>query len=150
MPDYSNGKIYTIRCKTDDKLIYVGSTVMRLCKRWWDHKKDMKRGSNSFFYQQVKDWDEWYIELYENCPCNNVEELKKREGEVIREIGTVNTQIPGRTSKEYEQDCCEKIRERKAKITLCECGGKYTASHKQSHLHTQKHSKWIEKNKKLI
>ena len=31
------------------------------------------------FYQYVDDWDNWYIELYENFPCNNKEELNKRE-----------------------------------------------------------------------
>ena len=30
---YKNGKIYTIRCKNDDSLIYVGSTVQPLFKR---------------------------------------------------------------------------------------------------------------------
>ena len=28
---YINGKIYTIRCKNDDTLIYVGSTTIRMC-----------------------------------------------------------------------------------------------------------------------
>jgi hypothetical protein len=31
---YKNGKIYTIRYKNDDSLIYVGSTVQPLFKRW--------------------------------------------------------------------------------------------------------------------
>jgi hypothetical protein len=30
---YKNGKIYTIRCKNDDTLIYVGSTTQPLFKR---------------------------------------------------------------------------------------------------------------------
>jgi len=32
---YKNGKIYTIRHKNDDSLIYVGSTVQPLFKRWY-------------------------------------------------------------------------------------------------------------------
>ena len=28
MQDYQNGRIYTIRCRTDNSLIYVGSTKM--------------------------------------------------------------------------------------------------------------------------
>ena len=36
---YKNGKIYTIRCKNDDTLIYVGSTVQPLHKRFYEHKK---------------------------------------------------------------------------------------------------------------
>jgi hypothetical protein len=34
-----------------------------------------------------EDWDNWYIELYEVCPCENREQLCKREGEIIRLIG---------------------------------------------------------------
>ena len=33
MPDYKQGKIYTVRCKTDDTLIYVGSTTQPLSER---------------------------------------------------------------------------------------------------------------------
>jgi hypothetical protein len=30
MPDYKQGKIYTVRCKTDETLIYVGCTTQSL------------------------------------------------------------------------------------------------------------------------
>ena len=39
------------------------------------------------------------IELFENFPCNSKEELNKKEGQIIREIGTINKQIAGRTYK---------------------------------------------------
>jgi len=42
--------------------------------------------------------------LYERFPCNDRAELCKREGEVIREIGTINKQIAGRTVKEWYVD----------------------------------------------
>ncbi len=35
---YKNGKIYTIRYKNDDNLIYIGSTIQPLYKRFADHK----------------------------------------------------------------------------------------------------------------
>jgi hypothetical protein len=38
MPDYKQGKIYTVRCKTDDTLIYVGCTTQSLCERMAKHK----------------------------------------------------------------------------------------------------------------
>ena len=63
------------------------------------------------FYQYVDDWDNWYIELFENFPCNSKEELNKREGEIIREIGTVNKQIAGRTKKEYYEDNKDKMKQ---------------------------------------
>ena len=41
----------------------------------------------------------------------NKEQLNKREGEIIREIGTVNKYIAGRTLKEYYEDNKEKRKE---------------------------------------
>ena len=35
---YKNGKIYTIRYRGDDSLIYVGSTCLPLYKRMYKHK----------------------------------------------------------------------------------------------------------------
>ena len=48
------------------------------------------------------------IELFENFPCNSKEELNKKEGQVIREIGTINKQTAGRTNKEWYEDNKEK------------------------------------------
>jgi len=50
------------------------------------------------------DWDNWYIELYEEYPCNNKELLEKREGEISRLIGSINKNIAGRTKKEWYDD----------------------------------------------
>ena len=103
---YKNGKIYTIRYKNDDSLIYVGSTIQPLFKRWHAHKTDVKRKNNLILYQKISETniEDWYIELYENFPCNSKEELNKREGQIIREIGTLNKRIEGRTYKEYNDD----------------------------------------------
>ena len=107
MPDYSQGKIYTIRCRDDDSLIYVGSTTLILSQTLAGHK----RLSTKLKYQNIKlyqtvnnDWDNWYIELYELYPCTCKMELDKREGEVIRNIATLNARIAGRTNKEYYKD----------------------------------------------
>ena len=104
MPDYKQGKIYSVRCKTDDTLIYIGCTTQSLCERMGKHKYDSTKRPNICFYQYINDWNDWYIKLYENYPCDNKEQLNKREGEIIREIGTVNKQIAGRTYKEYYED----------------------------------------------
>jgi hypothetical protein len=107
MPDYSKGKIYTIRCRTDDSLIYVGSTIQSLAVRWGGHKTTSKTEKNkkNLLYRTVNDnWNDWFIELYEVYPCENIEQLNKREGEVIRLIGTLNSKIAGRTKKIYYED----------------------------------------------
>jgi hypothetical protein len=46
----------------------------------------------------------WYIELYETFPCNNRGALLKREGEIIREIGSLNKNIAGRSVKQWYND----------------------------------------------
>jgi len=96
-----------------------------------------------------------YIELIEAYPCNNREELCKREGEIMRATeNTVNKRIEGRTKKEYRdehkaemkqyyQDNIEKIKqyrkEHGAKIIRCECGANSTqgnlARHKRGNPH---------------
>ncbi len=105
MPDYSKGQIYTVRCYDDISLIYVGSTIDSLSKRFNSHKSD----NNVSLFKYVNefydgDWDNWYIELYELYPCNSKQELNRREGEVQREIATINKNIAGRTKKEYYQE----------------------------------------------
>jgi hypothetical protein len=119
MPDYLQGKIYTIRCKSDNSLIYVGSTTQSLSMRMAGHRKEIYNENRKHYtkklYQIIREMDnlnEWYIELYENFPCNNKEELLRKEGEIIRQIGTLNKEIAGRTKKEYRAENKERIRER--------------------------------------
>ena len=126
MPDYQNGKIYTIRCRTDDTKIYVGSTTTTLCKRLTEHRHASKYERNiKMWYKDIEDWGDWYIELYEDCPCENKEQLLKREGEIIRQIGNLNKDIAGRTSKEYKKE--------------------FYDNHKEEILEVNK--KWMEDNK---
>jgi hypothetical protein len=71
---YIRGVIYTIRNITDDTMIYVGSTINNLSKRFYTHKKDCKYGKSGIsLYKHIieNDWSNWYIELYEDYPCNN-------------------------------------------------------------------------------
>jgi len=43
-------------------------------------------------YQKIRESDknDWYLELCQDFPCERKEQLKKREDEVIRDIGTLN------------------------------------------------------------
>ena len=112
---YKNGKIYTIRYKNDDSLIYVGSTVQPLFKRWHSHKSRVnnEKFNNILLYKKIRETniEDWYIELYEDFSCERREQLDKREGEVIRQIGTLNKCIAGRTKKEWDKDNIDKIKE---------------------------------------
>ena len=147
MPDYSKGKIYTIRCRTDETLIYVGSTIQPLAVRWGGHKKccNSKRCKNMSIYTTINgDWDNWYIELHSLYPCESKEELCKREGEIIRLIGTLNSRIEGRTREEHYQDNKEKILEygkeyyEDNKEELCKKGKEYREKHKEEIMEKRK------------
>ncbi len=92
---YKNGKIYTIRYRGDDSLIYVGSTCLPLYKRMYKHKYSCfhvnDKRHNLYVYKKIRetnDFENWCIELYEEYSCENKKQLLKREGEIIREIGT--------------------------------------------------------------
>ena len=106
MPDYLEGKIYTIKSLTNDN-VYVGSTILPLKVRMAVHRYDYKKNKGLGLYKNiVEDIDDWFIELYENFPCDKREKLNKREGEVIKNIGTLNKNIAGRTRtmKEWIND----------------------------------------------
>ena len=90
MPDYQNGKIYSVRCYNDDTLIYIGSTTQSLSKRWGDHNKDFKYGNHLPFHKLIVDIKDWYIQLEEEFSCENKEQLEKREFEIMRNISTLN------------------------------------------------------------
>jgi len=136
---YKRGQIYTIRNIKDDTMIYVGSTIDNLSKRFHRHKIDCKsEQSKVTLYKHIEnnDWSDWYIELYEMYPCNNKKELCRREGQVIREIGTINKNIAGRTQKEYYENNKEEIIQKVKE---------YREDNKEKI--SQKHKEWRENNK---
>ena len=100
---YQKGKIYAVR-NTDDDDIYIGSTTQFLSKRLYDHKvNSTDTTNNSLLYVKMREVgpNKFYIELIENYPCINREELNRREGEIIRERATLNKLVAGRTRREY-------------------------------------------------
>ena len=104
---YENGRIYCIRNNKDDDL-YVGSSCQPLSKRMEKHRYDMrnKKKNNCSLYKKMNEIgvEHFYIELIEECPCENIEQLRKKEGEWIRQMATLNDQIAGRTTIEYRQE----------------------------------------------
>tara|TARA_R110002126_G_scaffold251909_1_gene394974 strand:+ start:112 stop:876 length:765 start_codon:yes stop_codon:yes gene_type:complete len=107
MPNYQNGKIYSIRSYSQPDLVYIGSTTQSLPKRFGGHKT--KR--NCCTSKQIIDIGDAYIELIEFFPCDNVYELLRQEGELIRSMVCVNRVIIGRTHKQYRDDNKEKIKQ---------------------------------------
>ncbi len=97
MPNFQNGKIYSIRSHQTDK-IYIGSTTQSLAVRFGGHKRQACSS------REILLFDDAYIELIENYPCADKMELNRREGEIIRTTECVNKQIAGRTQAEWRED----------------------------------------------
>ncbi len=102
--DFSKAKIYKITNDFNDD-VYVGSTCDELTKRFSKHKYDSYDPSkqNRPFYKLVNEigFNRFRIELIENYPCEDIYQLRQREGHHIREMGTLNVRIENRTQKEY-------------------------------------------------
>lgn len=116
--DYQKSQIYTIRShKTNE--IYVGSTCSPLEKRIYQHRLDYKKwtkGNPNYMssYEIIKH-DDHYIELLEKFPCNSKNELRRKEGECIRQTeNCVNKNIAGRTKKEWTTEHVDEIKLQKA------------------------------------
>jgi hypothetical protein len=110
MPEFSESKIYAIRSHKTDKY-YIGSTTRTLGRRFSAHKYDYNKRLNggaikySCRSSEILKYDDAYIELIEEFPCQSEEELRKREGELIRQYQDqiVNKARPARTAEEAKQ-----------------------------------------------
>ena len=117
---YSRGKIYLIRNKNNEELIYVGSSIeIYLSKRFNKHKYQNCCSLYNYINnpENNTNWDDWYIELYEEFPCENKLQLCKRENEIIREKATINKigfrteEMKKEKDKQYRDTHKEKIKE---------------------------------------
>jgi hypothetical protein len=118
MPDYKEGKIYTIRSPNTDKY-YIGSTTQPLHKRFYKHKKTYENGTNTTTATLVLEYVGAYIELLELCSCNSRDELSKREGELQREhkdklVNKNTASITPEEFKEYQTKYHQENKERLA------------------------------------
>ena len=55
--------------------------------------------------------DRFRIELIEDYPCEDKYQLRQREGHYIREIGTLNMMVAGRTDIEWHKETYEEKKE---------------------------------------
>ena len=112
----NTGFIYTIKCKDDEKLIYVGSTI-NIKRRWHEHKQaaTQSKFNHYLLYNKMSEigHDRFYIEIYETVIFSFRSELFKRENEIIKLLGTLNTNVLTEFTKQKEQ---EKNKQSKEKI----------------------------------
>ena len=108
MVNYQTGKIYKLVSYQTDKC-YIGSTCNPLYKRFFQHKHNCKLYKESKYSYvssfELIDYDDCEIVLIENYPCNDKNELHKRERYHIENTEhCVNKVIPTRTNKEYKKN----------------------------------------------
>ena len=138
-----------------DDEIYVGSTIKTLSQRMASHRSLANINPYNKLYKHMIDIgiDKFYIELVENYPCNDVYELRAREGYYIREIGTLNKNVAGRTKQEWKHEFKEDIKEKAHtyyehnKEKAQEYHKSYYENHKEhikqaTHKYNEEHKEW--------
>jgi hypothetical protein len=119
MPDYQKAKIYRI-ISPSKNLVYYGSTAQSISQRLAEHLCNYNK-NKGFSSKIVLECEDYKIELVEEYPCNNRQQLLKKEGEYIKNNECCNKIVAGRTYNEYYQDNKEKKHEyyeaNKKKIT---------------------------------
>jgi len=137
---YQRGKIYKI-VDNGYNMVYYGSTIKLLCQRMGCHRMSLKNGTNKCAVKQIFETygvENCKIELVENYPCNNRDELNKREGYYIQNNQCINKLIAGRTRKQHYDDNKESLKDyskqyRKAnKETIKEYNKKYYEANKKT------------------
>ena len=141
---YSNGKIYKIVDKTTD-MIYVGSTIQKLADRLKEHEYKYKyflsgKKTANLTSFKILENKNYKIELIENFPCENKQDLTKREGYYIKlyrqqELNIVNKCVAGQD--QYE-------------LMTCNCGMRYTHKHQAKHIRSYPHQKFLGLIKNVI
>lgn len=110
MVDFKNGKIYKVYSPSNPELVYYGSTVDKLSKRFQKHRASVKLGINISSKIIIENYDDSVIELVEEYPCDNRDQLNRREGYYILNNRCVNKQVAGRTLQEHYHDNIEDIK----------------------------------------
>jgi len=145
MVNYQNGKIYKITGTNNEgiELIYIGSTVQKLCVRVASHVRDFKNG-RSITSSQVLICNDYKITLIELYPCNSKEELLMRERYYYDLVDCVNKLKPillegerinyhTQYTKQYYIDNADTIREREKQYYI-ENKDRICERHKQYHI----------------
>ena len=112
--DYSNGLIYSIVCKTDETLIYIGSTT-NLTQRKNKHKStcnnEKTKGYNIAVYMMIRangGWDNFDMKPIKEFPCESkihlVIEEERIRVETNAKINTNRAYVSPEEYKEYQKE----------------------------------------------
>ena len=151
MVNYQLGKIYKIICRITGE-VYVGSTCEKtLARRLAIHRSacsrflEKQQGSKFSSFQIIQRGD-YYIDLLENYPCNNSDELRKKEREWYDSTICINDKRPYLYKEEMRAE--RLIYDEVNKEAIQEKHRKYKAEHRD-HINEFKRANY-HKNKKQL
>ena len=142
---YSKAVIYKIYNIDEPEKFYVGSTANSIWRRFYNHKA-MSKKCKSFFYTEVNriGWDKFKIEVIENFPCNNKQELFAEEERIRSETKAYYNTLRAYITEEqranyYSQHKEERYQYRtQHKQEITKYQKKYYKTHKEQILERQK------------
>ncbi len=104
--DYSQAKIYKMTNDANND-IWIGSTCDTLVKKFSFHKNDAIRNlsKDCIIHNLIREYgfEKFRIQLIEDFPCEDLYQLRQRQGYYIRELKAINKYADAK-------DCREKTR----------------------------------------
>ena len=161
--DYSQAKIYKVSNDFNSD-IWIGRTCDTLIKKFSVHKADAIRNlrKDCVLHNLIREhgFDRFRIQLIEDFPCEDLYQLRQRQGHYIRELKAINKYADDKDYyeknkehineryKEYAQksEVKECIKERSSEIIVCECGCSFTRYSLKRHQKTKVHLNFISQN----
>jgi len=143
MPNYSNGKVYEIICKITGER-YIGSTVDTLARRLTKHRLL----SNRCVSKNIIIRGDYYINLLDECDCENKMQLLKKEREWYDKLECINLQKPIISIEEEKEQ--KKIYRENNKNKIKEQNKKYREENKEYQKEYDKENKDKKKERMKI
>lgn len=120
MADYTKGKIYRLVCNTTGNQ-YIGSTTQSLSQRLGGHHANYKQFLEGKITKQISSFsilseNNFEMILIEEFPCENKNQLERRERHFIETMKCVNKLKPAPTKEELLMCYQNHYQENKEKI----------------------------------
>jgi hypothetical protein len=105
--DYSQAKVYKITNDFNND-VWIGTTCDSLVKKFSVHKADAIRNfrKNCIIQKLIKEhgFDRFRIQLIEEYPCEDLYQLRQRQGHHIREMKAINKYADGKDYYEKNKE----------------------------------------------
>ena len=159
--DYSQAKIYKITNDFNND-IWIGTTCDTLIKKFSVHRAEAIRNvrKDCIIQNHIREHglDRFRIQLIEDFPCEDVYQLRQRQGHYIREMKAINKYADYKDYREKNRECIkerkneyiqnpevkELIKEKKSETIACECGCSVRRDSLSRHRKTKVHISFIE------